>query len=194
MKVFIAFFCALLVAGSASAQGVYNMAKQQAKNAVASENKNQQAIDSSGQPAPSQPPPPNNSNPNPQPNPALEATLQNIANLRADFENYADGQTNRQPLINDLTVAAQGAKPPSNSVSKLAEHLAAIIVGNKKLGAQEQKLAQSVHAIFNSSHLSVVQQQMVCDNVQKILQDAGVASDDVTNVINDLNAIATKTK
>ena len=32
MKIFLVIFCALLVAGSASAQGVYNMAKQQAKN------------------------------------------------------------------------------------------------------------------------------------------------------------------
>ena len=188
MKMPIAFFCALLVAASAPAQGVYNMAKQQAKNAVAAENRNQQAIDSSGQPAP---PTPNN--PAPQPNPELEATLQNIANLHADFENFADGQTNRQPLINDMTAAAQGTKASPASVSKLAENLAAV-TANKNLQAQHQKLAQSVHAIFNSSHLSTAQQQMVCDNVRKILSEGGASSDDVTNVINDLKAIATETK
>ena len=165
------------------------MAIQQARNAAASENKNQHAIDSSGQPAPAPPP----SNPNPQPSPALEATLQNIANLRADFENFADGQTNRQPLINDMTAAAQGTKAPAASVSKLAEHLADV-AGNKNLQAQQQKLAQSVHAIFNSSHLSATQQQMVRDGVQKILQDGGAAPDDVTNVISDLKTIATETK
>jgi flagellar motor protein MotB len=190
MKAFIAFFCALLVTDSALAQGVYNMAKQQAKNAAASENKNQQAIDSSGQPAPA-PPPPGNSNP--QPDPALQATLRNIANLRADFENFAAGQTNRQPLINDLTEAAQGAKASPASVSKLAGHLAAV-AGNKKLQAQRQKLAQSVHAIFNSSHLSAVQKQMVCDGVQKNLLEGGTSSDDVANVINDLKTIAAETK
>jgi hypothetical protein len=184
MKTFIAFFSALLVAGSAPAQGVYNMAKQQAKNAVASENRNQQAIDSSGQPAPT---PPNDSNP------ALEATLQNIGNLRADFENFAAGQTNTQPLINDLTAAAQGTKASPPDISKLAEHLAAV-AGNKNLQAQHQKLAQSVHAIFNSSHLSAAQQQMICDSVQKILQGSGASSDDVTNVINDLKTIASETK
>jgi hypothetical protein len=190
MKTFTAFFCALLVANFVTAQGAYNMAIQQARNAAASENRNQQAIGSSGQPAPSQTPPNNSS---PQTNPALEATLQNIANLRADFENYADGQTNRQPLINDLTVAAQSAKASPMDVSKLAEHLAEV-AGNKNLQAQNQKLAQSVHAIFNSSHLSAAQQQMVCDNVQKILQDGGASSDDVTNLINDLKTIATETK
>jgi hypothetical protein len=190
MKTLIAFFCALLVANFASAQGAYNMAIQQARNAAASENKNQQAIGSSGQSA-SAPTPA--SNPNPQPSPALEATLQNIANLRADFENFADGQTNRQPLINDMTAAAQGSKAAPTNVSKLAEHLASV-AANKNLQPQQQKLAQSVHAIFNSSHLTTAQQQMVCDGVQKILQNGGVLSDDVTNVINDLKTIATETK
>jgi hypothetical protein len=191
MKTLIVFFCALLVAKTAFADP-YSMSMQQARNAVANENKNQQTIGSSGQPAPSQPQP-NNSNPNPQPNPALEATLQNITNLRADFENFADGQTNRQPLVNDLTAAAQGSKASPTDVSKLAEHLASI-AANKNLQPQQQKLAQSVHAIFNSSHLSVVQQQMVCDGVQKILQNGGASSDDMTNVINDLKTIATETK
>lgn len=189
MKTLTAFFCALLVAKTASADP-YSMSMQQARNAVASENKNQHAIDSSGQPASSQTPPNNSSS---QPNPALEATLQNIANLRADFENFADGQTNRQPLINDMTAAAQGAKASPADVSKLAEHLAAV-AGNKNLQAQHQKLAQNVHAIFNSSHLSAAQQQMVCDNVQKILQNGGASSDDVTNVINALKTIAAETQ
>ena len=82
MKTSMALFGALFVAGSLFAQGVYNMAKQQAKNAAASENRNQQAIDSSGQTAPAPPP-----QSHPQPDPALQATLQNIAALRADFEN-----------------------------------------------------------------------------------------------------------
>src|ERR1700726_4328524 len=108
MKTFTAFFCALLVAVSAPAQGVYNMPKQQARNAVASENRNQQAIDSAGSPAPAPTPSPQN-NPNPSANPALQATLQNIASLRADFENLVSSATNAtnaassQPLINDLT-------------------------------------------------------------------------------------------
>jgi hypothetical protein len=189
MKTFIAFYCALLVVKTAFADP-YSMAMQQARNAVANENKAQHAIDSSGQPVPAPAP----GNPGSPPNPALEATLQNIANLRADFENFADGQTNRQPLINDLTTAAQGTKPSPASISKLADPLASMIINNKKIGAHDQKLAQSVHALFNSSHLSAAQQQMVCDGVQKILQDSGASSDDVTNVIINLKAIAIETK
>lgn len=163
------------------------MAKQQAKNAVASENKNQQAI--AGQPAPAQPP--NNSAP--QPNPALEATLQNITGLRADFEKLAANPTNPPPLVNDLTAAAQGAKPSAATIAKLAQDLTVAISGNKNLHGQEQKLAQFIHAIFNSSHLSATQQETICDSVQKILVDSGVSAYDAANVVKDLKKIATTT-
>lgn len=180
MKTFIAFVCALLVAGYATAQGAYNIAKQQAKGAA-------------GQPAPAPPaaPPPPAS---PQPNPALEATLRNIASLRADFEKFDSNPTNKQPLINDLTAAAQGTKAKPASVASLAGHLATVFAGNKKLRAQHQKLAQNIHALFNSAHLSASQQQTMFDGVQKILSDGGVSPEDTAKVIGDLKTIATETK
>src|ERR1700722_15776159 len=184
MKTFAAFFFVLFTAHILVADA-YSSAIRQARNAANGGNRGSQQ----NNPPPSAPP-----QSNPPPDPVLEATLRNIANLRADFENFADGQTNRQPLIIDLTAAAQGAKAQVASISGLADHLAAIITGNKKLAAQEQKLAQNVHAIFNSSHLSAAQQQMVCDSVQKILLAGGASSDDVANVINDLKTIATETK
>ena len=79
--------------------------------------------------------------------------------------------------MNDLSAAAQGAKPSAASIAKLADDLDAAITGNKKLHAQQQKLAQEVHAIFNSSHLSAAQQQKICDDVQKILEDGGASPD-----------------
>ncbi len=189
MKISATLFCALLLAGPVFAQGVYNMAKQQARNAVASEEKNQQAIGSSGQSS-SAPPAQNNQ----QPDPVLQATLQNISNLRADFDDLGSGRTNTLPLQTDLTTAAQAAKPSLEVVTKLAEDLAAAVSGNKKLQAQQQKLAQFCHAIFNSSHLSAAQQQSVLDAVQKILSDGGVSDDDASKIINDLKAVATATK
>ena len=48
--------------------------------------------------------------------------------------------------------------------------------------------------MFNGSHLSSAQQQMVLDAVQKILSDGGVSTDDSAKVISDLKAIATETK
>jgi hypothetical protein len=182
MKMFFAIFCALLVAGPAFAQN-YSIAKQQAKNAVAKEEKSQQAI--AAEAANSGAPPVN---------PALEATLQNIANLHADFTGLNANPANKQPLINDLTAAAQGTKASPDSVSKLAGHLAAIVAGNKKLPAQYQKLAQSIHAIFNSSHLSSSQQQTMFDGVQKILLDAEISAEDTAKVVDGLRTIATETK
>jgi sulfur relay (sulfurtransferase) DsrC/TusE family protein len=79
-------------------------------------------------------------------------------------------------------------------VTKVAQNLAAAVAGNQKLHAQHQKLAQYVHAMFNSSHLSPAQQQMVLDAVQKILSDGGVSTDDSAKVISDLETIATETK
>jgi hypothetical protein len=198
MKTFIAFFGALFLAGSAFADP-YVIAKQQAKNAVASENRNQQAINSSDSLTPAPTTPPQN-NPNPQPSPALQATLQNIASLRADFETLVSGPTNStnaanaQPLINDLTAAAQSKKPAPEAISKLAKDLTAILAGNGKLRAQEPKLAQWVHAVFNSSHLTPAQQQMIHDGVQKIFADTGVPVPDAANVINDIQTIATETQ
>jgi hypothetical protein len=198
MKLFVAIFCALFTARAAFADP-YSMAEQQARNVVASENKNQQAINSSAASAPAPTMPPQN-NPNPQPNSALQATLQNIAGLRADFENLvsdpanATNAANAQSLLNDLAAAAQIKKPSPASISKLAKDLTAVIAGNNKLLAQPQKLAQWIHAVFNSSHLSAAQQQMVHDGMQKIFADAGVPVADAANVINDLQTIATETQ
>ena len=178
----MALFCALLMARSASAQGVYNMAKQQARNAANGESAQ-----------PSQPAAPPQYNP-PPPDPMLQATMRNVNNLRIDFEHFDVSPTNTVPLIKDLNEAAQSVKPSPPNVAKLAQDLAAILAGNQKLHAQHQKLAQYVHAMFNASHLSPAQQQMVLDAVKKILSDGGVAADDVAKVTSDLKAIATETK
>jgi hypothetical protein len=196
MKTFIAFFCALFLAGSAFADP-YVIAKQQAKNVVASENKNQQAINSAGSSAPAPQPPQNNPAPAPPPNPALQATLQNITSLRADFDNLVSSTTNSAnspSLVTDLMAAAQSRKPSADAISKLAKDLTAMLAGNDKLRAQPQKLAQWVHAVFNSSHLTPAQQQMIHDGVQKIFADAAVPTDEAASVINDLKTIATETQ
>jgi hypothetical protein len=186
VKIFLTIFCSLLVAGSASAQGVYNMAKQQAKNAANGE---------SAQQGGNQPAAASQSNPQPAPpDPVLQATLRNINNLRVDFVNLDSNQTNSLPLTKDLTEAARGAKPSPPDVAKLAQDLASAVAGNQKLHAQHQKLAQYVHALFNGSHLSPAQQQMVLDATKKILSDGAISTDDSAKVISDLKTIATETK
>ncbi len=190
MKTFITLSCVLCVAGSVLADP-YSAAIKQAKDVSAKVTK----ADQGNPPATAAPP-----QANPQPDPVLEATLRNIANLRADFAalgNLADtnsAATQKQLLMNDLATAAQGAKPSPVSISNLADDLVTATAGKVKSEATQQKLAQDVHAIFNSSHLSPAQQQMIFDDVQKKLQGGGSSPDDATNVVSDIKTIATETK
>jgi len=46
------------------------------------------------------------------------------------------------------------------------------MAGNEKLRPQHLKLAQDVHAIFNSSHLSPAQQQKIFADVQTFCKTA----------------------
>jgi hypothetical protein len=194
MKTSVVIFCALLAAGSASAQGIYNIAEQQARNVASGE------PPQGSTPPPSAPPPQNNNPPATPPNPALEATLKNISNLRVDFDalgklaELKPDSPQKKLLLNDLTIAPQSAKPSSASISALADNLASAVAGKAAMQPQHAKLAQEVHAVFNASHLSAAQQKKIFDDVQKILQDGGASADDIINVVSDIKAIATETK
>jgi len=190
MKTLIAFSCVLCVANGVRADP-YTAAIQQAKDVSAKVTRADQ-----GNPTSTAAPP----QANPQPDPALEATLRNIANLRADFValgNLTDtnsAATQKQLLMNDLATAAQDTKPSPASISRLSLDLVTATAGKVESGATQQKLAQDVHAIFNSSHLSPAQQQTIYDNVQKILQSGGASLEAATNVVGDIKTIATETK
>lgn len=147
-------------------------------------------------PQPSRPPAP----PPPVANPLLAATVQNISNLQADLVAFI-GSPDDHPdpaqkiaLLNDLSAAAQGAKASADSVKELAKDLFTALAGHQKLLAQKLPLARSVHAVFNSSHLTAAQQQTLYDHVQKVLVDAGVSLGDAVDVVTDLKTIAGETK
>ena len=185
MKTFIVLFCALSMSEAAFAQINYNSAIKQAHNAV-----NQTESASQGSTRPIQPPP-QNSLPM---DPALAATLQNIASLRVDLDAMSANFTPKS-LTNDLVAAASGIKKPTEaSVAKLTGDLQAAIAGNEKMRTQHQKLAQNIHAIFNSAHLSPAQQQTVENDVQKILSDGGVSPEKISAVTDDMKAVANETK
>jgi hypothetical protein len=188
MKTLVALFCLLFVANGVLAD-VYSAAIQRAKNVATNASNPQQ----------DNPPPPTQPQPAP-PDPVLEATLQNIAGLRADFDAIGDrADTNsasaqKPSLMGHLTAAASGAKPAEASISKLAADLMTALAGNDKLRPQHQKLAQYVHAIFNSSHLTPAQQENIFADVQTVLQNGGVPPDDAATIVNDIKTIATETK
>src|SRR5208282_15251 len=176
MKTLTAFFCLLFVASGVLADP-YSAAIRQAKNVAANASNTRQ--DNDNPPPPAQPPPASPSQNNTPPDPVLEATRQNIAALRVDFDAFGDrADTNsaaaqKPSLMSNLTAAASGTKPSPASVSKLAH---------------------DVHAIFNSSHLSPAQQQKIFADVQTLLQNGGVSPDNATNIVNDIKTIATETK
>jgi len=133
-------------------------------------------------------------------NPALAATLQNIADLRADVtafnatSNSPPDATQRVSLLNHLSAAAQGNKPTAATLKKFADDLIAAVSGIKMTAMQQQKIARDVHAVLNGAHLTAVQQQMMFDEVQKILTDAGVAPDGISSVATDLKAAVAGTQ
>ena len=192
MKMLFAL-CLAFAAGAVLADP-YSSAIKQARNVTANAS-NSRRDTSADQPPPAQPP-----QNNPPTDPVLQATLQNIASLRVDFDAFSDRTSSnsvaaqKPSLINNLTAAAAATRASTASVSKLADDLAVALAGNEKLRPQHQKLAQEIHAIFNSSHLSPAQQQKIFDDVQSTLINGGAVTDDAANVANDIKTIAAETK
>ena len=187
MKTFIALFFILCVPCVTFAQVNYSIAVQQARRAG-----DQSAAASQGNaPHPAQSAPAQNPSPM---DPVLAATLQNIANLRSDFDDLKTNVAPGRSFTNDLAAAAKETKASAASVLKLADDLQTAIAGNDKLRPKHQKLAQDIHAIFNAAHLSPEQEQMVHDDVQKILQDGGASDDATANLLDDIKEIAKETK
>jgi hypothetical protein len=196
MKMRIAAFCTLLVAGGAMADP-YSMAIQQARRASDQNASEQQRIQNAAGNAPGQ-----TFAPSAVPlDPALQATLSNISSLQTDL-NALNNSTAGQPdsgqrisLLNNLSAAAQGPKASSDAIKTLADDLLLAVTGKTQITpAQQTRLARDIHALFNSSHLTEAQQKLMFDDVQKILTDGGVSLDYTVNVVTDLKKISSETK
>ena len=195
MKTVVALL--FLSAVSVALADPYTIAIQQAQRVsnqnAAEQQRIQQAAGSASTAAPGMPNPP-------PANPALQATLQNISSLQADIialNADADGQVvvdQKIALLNDLSTAAQGSKPSPDSVKALVKDLMTALTGKKIPAAQQTRLAQQLHATFNSSHLTDAQRAAIFAAVQKTLTDAGVSLDAATDVVTDLKKVADETK
>ena len=193
MKRFAVVVVALALGGNAWADVNYYLGKQQAKRDV-SQSDAQQGVPPAQRQSPTAPQAPPT-------DPALLATLQNIADLRADLDainQAADAQAGadqRASLMTHLSAAAaHDKKAATASIKKLAAHLITATSGRKKLSAQNAKLARDFHALFNSAHLSATQQQTLLDGVKKILTEAEVTADNADKVVADLKQIAAETQ
>lgn len=201
MKKTAAIFCGLLVVGSVLADP-YVIAKQRARGVSDQNAAEQQRIQNAANgPGPASSAPASPAPGAPPVDPMLQATLNNINGLQADFAAFSTSASpqpdaaQKVSLLNNLSSAAQGKKASADSVKKLAADLMTAMGDKKKLTpAQHKKLAVYVHALFNSSHLSAAQQKTMLDDAQKILTDAGASLDDATNVVTSLKKIADETK
>lgn len=200
MKCFLASACLLATAGSVLAQNYY-LATQQARRDSAQNDVEQQRIQreaggSAGAPGGAAP----GTAPAAPMSPALQATLKNVAGLQADFAGIVavtdkPGPAQRTALLNDLSQAAQGTNASTASVKRVADDLLTAVAGKNKLAAAQQKqLAQKIHALFNSAHLTAAKQQTQLNDVQKLLTDGGASLDDAVNVVTDLKTVVAETK
>ena len=193
MKTAAIALCVLVTVSAAVGQN-YNAAINRAHRAV---DQTQQASQGNQPgiapqaPAPSQPSP----NPPPPPDPALQATLQNIASLRADFDGLKTNVPPAPAFTNHLAAAAMGEKKASaDTVARFAGDLRAALGDNDRLAAQHQKLAQDIHALFNRASLSNVQAMTVSNDVQRILRAGEVPLETILSVDDDIQKVADETK
>ncbi len=126
--------------------------------------------------------------------PALTATLQNIAHLKADLNYLCTNTVPSESLTNDLTAASTGTKPSPETLAKVISDLAAAVQDKPALRSHFQKIAQYLHASANGAHLTPAQFQMISDDLEKILQDGGAPYSATEDLLDDLKRLAKETK
>lgn len=126
--------------------------------------------------------------------PALAATLQNIAHLRADLNYLSTNTAPSEHLTNDLLAAANGTKPSAETLAKVISDLSAALQDKPALRSHFQKIAQYLHATANGAHLTPAQFQMISDDLEKILQNGGAPYSATEDLLDDLKRLAKETK
>ena len=188
MKTWVALSGVISLALASSAQN-YNAAINLAHKAVnkteaaANADPDAQAQAGMARPQPAQPM-----------DPALAATLQNIASLRADLNYLSTNSTPPAALTNHLAAAAGGTKASAETVAKLIGDLATAVHGKPALKRHFQKFAQYLHAAANGSHLTPPQFGMISESLEQILASNGVPFADSQAVLDDLKQLARETK
>ena len=171
---------ALTALGDAS-----SIAKQRAKEA-ASQNNVRQGVgappSASQRPAAQQPPG------QPQKSDPLARLKADIAGIVANPS--ASDETKKQ-LATDMLACARGSnKPGEAAVQKFAASLSAALAGKSIEPSVQARLVQNINLVLNSAGLSEQRTSEVGDDVQAILQTAGVARAMAVNITRDLKAIA----
>ena len=97
-----------------------------------------------------------------------------------------------QQFQKDLIGAVQGpAKPGRESISRLAEDLAAALSERKLSAPQQARLAKDIHVVLNNAY-APVEAQVHGNEMLAILKAIGVGQSEVQTLANDLKAIASE--
>ena len=189
-----------VLAAQVSWADVYGIAKQQARRDAAMNDAEQQRIANEANGG-NRAAAPGAAAPAPVPmDPALQATLGNINSLQGDFTSLTKttgtpDATAKVALLNDLSQAAQGKKPATATIKKVADDLRTSLTNATKLTpVQLKKMAGQIHALANGAHLTDAQQKTILDDLQKVLTDAGANLNDTVNLVTDLKALSAETK
>ncbi|MEY4387764.1 MAG: hypothetical protein RLY20_3047 [Verrucomicrobiota bacterium] len=174
------------VAQQAHAQGAAGaIAKQRAKEVV-NQNNVRQGI---GAPAaPSQPPTAQPGQPQ-RPDP--------VAKIKADIAaisgNSAVSVEQKKQLTTDILACARGSKKPAlATVEKFSAGLAEAIAGKSVESGAQSRLAADINLAVNSASLPAQRTTEVGDDVQAILQNAGLTRGAAVNVTSHLKAVMTE--
>lgn len=194
MKPFIAALGVLGLLASQALAGPEHIIKQRAKD-VSNQNNARQGAPPSHPPR-STPPPAQNPAQAPRPAAAAPSTAAqpaaklkaDIAGLKAKPEATID---QKQQLARNLMSAAQGtSKPLPSALNRLANHLTAALAGKRLTAANENRLAQNLHAMMNCAKIPADQTQAIIEDIQSLLENAGAEKSAADGVTTELKAIA----
>ncbi len=188
MKTFAAILAvALFVVATISVQaGPEIIIKQRAKEVV-NQNNVRQGVGAPGTPAPQ----------NPQAQAVRPLPPDPVAKLKADIaaivsKPSVSAELKKQFTTNLLAAARGSTKPTRAVVEKFGNSLCDALVGKSIETPVQTRLVQDINLALNSASLTAKRMTEVSDDLQAILQTAGVARGPAVSIAGELKAISTE--
>ena len=124
---------------------------------------------------------------------------QSIGRIQLDIAVLKPGKAptheQKQQLIRDISAAARGANKPSiTTVTTFANGLIAALADKSLDTTQQQRLAQNIESVLNSSAMTPKQYDAVIEDVQAILTVAGAKRPVAADAANQLKAIGAEVR
>jgi len=129
----------------------------------------------------------------PTPTSPAQIQQQSINKIKNDIAAFLSeekvSQDKIQKFATNLTTTARGPRKPSaDTISKLATAIGTQLAGKTMGSADQLRLAENLDTVVNGAKLSKLQTEAYVSDVQKILQGAGVKSEDAAAVASEVKA------